>query len=67
MIIRMDHSRPLLISSLLPTIHTPPWALSSIVHQHYGNLITVPKALAPTLLRSMETQQTVLISSLKTH
>lgn len=44
-------------SSLLPTIHMPPWTVFSIIYQHYGNLIALPNALAPTLLRSMETQK----------
>ena len=62
-----DHFHSLLISSLLPTIHMPPWAIFSIIYQHYGNLIALPNALAPALLRSIEIQKMVLISSLKTH
>lgn len=61
-----DHFRSLLIPSLLPTTHTTLGSFT-IMHQHYRNLITLPKALAPTLLSSVETQQAVLISSLKTH
>lgn len=62
-----DHFHSLLISSLLPPTHAPPWAVFSTLHQHYGNLIAVPKALSLTLLRSVETQQGLLISGLKTH
>lgn len=43
-----------------------PRAIFNIMYQRYGNLIALPNALTPTLLRDMEKQTSVLISSLKT-